>query len=67
MTVSANETDSLFQARQPLSWLDIEKKQLEINSHTDLNSSKRTEFNLTSFLPLLNLNKTDLCWINTTQ
>lgn len=42
MTVSANEIDSLFQARQPLSWLGIEKKQFEINSYTHLNSSKRT-------------------------
>lgn len=67
MTVSANEIDSLFQARQHLSWLGIEKKQLEINSYTHLYISKRTEFNLTSFLPFLPLNKTDLCRINTTQ
>lgn len=67
MTVSANEIDTLFKARQSLSWLGIEKKQLKINSYAHLNSSRRTEFNLTSFLPLLHLNKTDLCCINTTQ
>lgn len=52
MTVSANEINSLFQARQPLSWLGIRKKQLEINSYTHLNSSKMTEFNLTSFFAI---------------
>lgn len=63
MTVSANEIDSLFQARQTLLWLGIEKKEFEINSYTHLHPSKRTEFNLTSFLPSLRLNKTDLSCI----
>lgn len=60
MTVSANEIVSLFQARQTLLWLGIEKKKLEINSYTHLHPSKRTKFNLTSFSRLLHLNKTDL-------
>lgn len=60
MTVSANEIDSLFQARQTLLWLGTEKKMLEINSYTHLHPSKRTEFNPTSFLPSLHLNKPDL-------
>lgn len=63
MTVSANEIDSLLQARQTLLWLGIEKKKLEINSYTHLHPSKRTEFNLSSFSPLLHLNKTDLSCI----
>lgn len=60
MTVSVNEIDLLFQARQTLRCLGIEKKKLKINSYTHLHPSKRTEFNVTSFLPSLLSNKTDL-------